>query len=213
MLNLGQREKLSSKTLEKRPISADKMNTEDIGNSLLKWDLDVKNDLDFQAIFKENKDKIFNFIFRMTGDYHLTEDIFQDVFLKAYSGISKFKGKSNISTWLYSIAINSIRDELRKKKLNLFKITYINEENNNLKYKGKTPEEEMIEKEKKNVLQKELNKLNHNMRAVLLLYYFEGISVEGISQITGKTYENVKVLLHRGRKTLNKSLKRAGYDF
>ena len=108
---------MSSKTLEKRPISADKMNTADIGNSLLKWDLDVKNDLDFQAIFKENKDKIFNFIFRMTGDYHLTEDIFQDVFLKAYSGISKFKGKSNISTWLYSIAINSIRDELRKKKV------------------------------------------------------------------------------------------------
>ena len=71
----------------------------------------------------------------------------------------------------------------------------------------------MIKKEKKKVLQKELNKLNHNMRAVLLLYYFEGISVEGISQITGKTCENVKVLLHRGRKTLNKSLKRAGYDF
>jgi len=204
---------LSSKILERSPIPADKMNTAGIGNSLLKWDFDVKNDLDFQAIFKENKDRIFNFIFRMTCDYHLTEDIFQDVFLKAYKGINKFKGKSDISTWLYSIAINSTRDELRKKRLNLFKFTFLDEKNDSLKYKGKTPEEEILEKEKKNILQRELNKLNHNMRAVLLLYYFEGISVEDISKITGKTCENIKVLLYRGRKILNKSLKRAGYDF
>jgi len=205
--------KSNSKILENSPISADKMSTAGIGNSLLKWYFNVKNDVDFKAIFKENKDRIFNFILRMTGDYQLTEDIFQDVFLKAYKGISKFKEKSDISTWLYSIAINSTRDELRKKRLNLLKFTFLDEKNDSLKYKGKTPEEEFFEKEKKNTLQRELSKLNHNMKAVLLLYYFEGISVEDISKITGKTCENIKVLLHRGRKILNKSLKRAGYDF
>jgi len=165
---------------------------------------------DFEKIFRENKDSLFNFVYRMTGDYHLTEDILQDVFFKVYKGLGQFEGRSSIKTWLFKIAINSTNDEMRRKN-RFFKVFRTYDDGMDIS-SGLDIEKELLIKESRSVLQKELNKLKNDIRAVLLLFYFEGLKIEEISQITGKSKENVKVMLHRGRNTLKKRLKRYGYD-
>jgi len=63
---------------------------------------------------------VFNLLFRITGDFHLAEDLFQEVFLRVYKNLSTFRGKSRLSTWIYSIAINVYREYYRKKKIFIF---------------------------------------------------------------------------------------------
>jgi len=124
--------------------------------------------------------------------------------------LNNFREESSISIWLFSIAVNSIRDEKRRRFKHIFRnmdIGDLNIESNN-----KSPEEEIIEKENKKILQKELNKLNDCIKIPMLLYYYEDLPIKEISKIMGKSIESIKVLLHRGRKTLSKKLKRAGYE-
>ncbi|HCS73377.1 MAG TPA: hypothetical protein DIW17_05825, partial [Clostridiales bacterium] len=57
-------------------------------------------------VFEEQYKKLFGMVYRMTENIQDTEDILQNVFIKAYSNIKKFRGDSELSTWLYRITVN-----------------------------------------------------------------------------------------------------------
>jgi len=160
--------------------------------------------LNFDKIVNENKDKIFNLLFRLTGDYHLSEDLFQETFLKVYNGLRGYKGESKISSWIYSIALNVFRDSIRRKRWRLLKI---NDTENYESYETvdeNNPEKQFIENEEKETVIRKINKLKESLKIPLVLYYIEGLSIHQITEITGKTKDTIKVSLFRARKKLKK---------
>ncbi|QST01812.1 hypothetical protein IMZ31_03405 [Pontibacillus sp. ALD_SL1] len=64
-------------------------------------------------------------IYLCKGDHALAEEITQDVFLTCYHKIDTFRNDSSIRTWLYRITINKCKDQLRKKKFGLCKLSYL----------------------------------------------------------------------------------------
>lgn len=69
--------------------------------------------------YEEFGNSIFTYIYFNTKDYHLAEDILQEVFIKAYKNYGEFKEKSSLKTWIFTITQNTTVDYLRKK--NIFK--------------------------------------------------------------------------------------------
>lgn len=69
----------------------------------------------FDELFERYKAKIFSFIRRYVRENAAAEDIFQETFIRLYTKSGYYKGGSKFSTWLYTIAVNLCRDELRKR--------------------------------------------------------------------------------------------------
>jgi RNA polymerase sigma-70 factor (ECF subfamily) len=156
----------------------------------------------FDNLVKENKDMIFNLLFRLTGDYHLSEDLFQETFIKAFNGLGDFNQKSKPSTWIYSIALNVFRDNNRRKRWRLLDHSTLENKEKNEGEDPADPETQFIMVEEKRAIQKKINKLKETLRIPLVLYYLEGLSIYQIARITGKTPDSIKVSLHRARKKL-----------
>lgn len=76
----------------------------------------------FDQIYKDNYTKVFTFIYNITTDWSLTEDITQEAFLKAYKNIDSFRQESKISVWLNKIAYNLLLDYKRKKSSHLLPV-------------------------------------------------------------------------------------------
>ena len=71
----------------------------------------------FSILMEKYGEKIRNMIFFIMNDKASVDDIAQDVFIKAYESLTGFRNQSGFYTWLYKIALNRCRDEIRKKKI------------------------------------------------------------------------------------------------
>ena len=156
----------------------------------------------FDDLVKENKNMIFNLLFRLTGDYQLSEDLFQETFIKVFNGLRNFSQKSKPSTWIYSIALNVFRDSTRRKRWRLLEHSTPEIREKNEQKDPIDPETQFIIREEKRVIQKKINRLKETLRIPIVLHYLEGLSINQIAKVTDKTPDSVKVSLHRARKKL-----------
>jgi RNA polymerase sigma-70 factor (ECF subfamily) len=159
----------------------------------------------FEDLVKNYKDMVFNLLFRLTGDYHLSQDLFQETFLKVYTGLESFESRSKISTWIYSIAVNTFRDDRKKRRWQLLKKndhrTPDGEEQDHL-----TPEAQLIRKEEREGIQRRIRALKESLRVPLVLHYIEGLTIQQIAEITGRSGSDIKVSLHRARKKMKEGI-------
>ena len=75
---------------------------------------------EIEAIYNEYSQKIFNLAYRMTGNKEDASDITQETFIQVINSIDKFKGDSQIYSWLYKIAKNNCLQHLNKKNKSSF---------------------------------------------------------------------------------------------
>jgi RNA polymerase sigma-70 factor (ECF subfamily) len=161
---------------------------------------------DFDTILHENKHAIFNLLFRLTGDFHLSEDLFQETFLKAYRSLGSYRGNAKLSTWIYSIALNVFRDHIRRNRwTHPFQISLLSDKSDFTSSES-TPEEQYIANEERMDIQKRLMELKPAFRIPVVLYYIDGFSISRIAEITGRSQSDIKVSLHRARKVLQKRM-------
>ncbi len=71
----------------------------------------------FCVLVERYGEKIRNLIYSIFNDRELVEDLTQEVFIKAYEGLRTFRFQSSFYTWVYRIAVNRSRDELRRRKI------------------------------------------------------------------------------------------------
>ena len=74
------------------------------------------DDRPFTILFDRHKDLVWRVCYRFTGNPTDAEDLLQEVFFKTYRGLRTFRGRSTFRTWLYQIALNTCRNELRSRK-------------------------------------------------------------------------------------------------
>jgi len=154
------------------------------------------------------KAKIFNLAFGLTRDREVADDLTQDVFIKAWTSLGSFRGEAGFGTWLYRIAVNRIKDELRKKKHAWKEVSLevIGERAAEAAADPPTEEKEKIEEEKRALVHKALAVLPRKHQVILGLREIEGLSYEEISSVLKLSPGTVESRLHRARKKLREKL-------
>lgn len=140
---------------------------------------------------------VYNYIFSITKNKELSEEIMQETFIVAINQINKFRGDCKISVWLCQIAKNILYKETHKKKIKTISIEEIELfDNSNL-------EETIIENDQKRKLYKAINKLDINTREVMYLRLEGNMSFKEIGKILNKTENWVRVTFFRGKQKIN----------
>lgn len=135
-------------------------------------------------------------------DREESEDIVQESFLRVFRQIDSFKGNSSIYTWIYQIALNLCRDRLRNRRdFTLYEGTMESDDK---------VEEIVIKSIDRDILRREPQNLDILYKEVLILYYFEELSIKEISKILNEKEGTIKSRLSRGRILLKKALERGG---
>jgi RNA polymerase sigma-70 factor (ECF subfamily) len=161
----------------------------------------------FAALVKKYKMKVFNLAFSFTRDQEIADDLAQEVFIKAFFGLPKFRFKSEFGTWLYRIAVNHVKDYLRKRG-RMRKIPF-----ENLLESQSVEEDEVTRKEKEQIMEQRkklvhrcLQTLPEKYKVILTLRDIQGFPYEEISNILKISPGTVDSRLHRARKMLREKL-------
>ena len=174
----------------------------------------VKNgDLDaFSELVGRYEKKAFNFTYRMLKDAHTAEDVTQEAFLRVFRKIETLKENSSFSTWFYTILNNICLDYLRKKSRYPDTVSIgqksADDEEYELQIEDNSigPHESLEKKEAMALLEKALDKLSDEHRAIIILRDIEGRDYEEIAKILSISLGTVKSRLSRARLALRKFL-------
>lgn len=135
-------------------------------------------------------------------DKEEAEDVVQETFIKIFKSISSFREDSGLYTWIYSIALNISRDRLRKKNVSLnLEDEWVGEDHVEIVVEQNMDREELRE---------ELFAMNILYREVLVLFYFEELSIKEISHLLSEKEGTIKSKLSRGRTLLRNRLLKGG---
>jgi RNA polymerase sigma-70 factor (ECF subfamily) len=161
----------------------------------------------FDWLMRRYQDAVFNMLYRMTGNQDLAFDLVQETFLKAYRSIDTFRLGARFYTWVYRIAVNSLRSHWRKQgrlpteqSLDEDPGQYIAPSTSN------NPADLAEAGETDAIVQRSISTLPEYQRMVLVLRDVEGLEYEQIAETLQLNIGTVKSRLHRARMTLKDKL-------
>lgn len=166
----------------------------------------------YDKLMKKYYNLVHGLIYKMIFRKEDVEDLAQEAFIKAFNSLDKFDRQFAFSTWLYKIASNNCIDYLRKKKLSTFSIDKeIETDDDDLKFEipdnETKPDREIIESERKKILEEAISNLPGKYRKVIELRHKEEMEYEEIAKKLKLPLGTVKAHIFRGRELLNKYLK------
>ena len=170
---------------------------------------------DFKSIVETHQEKVRNTCFRFAKNPEDADDLAQEVFIQVYESLSHFRVEAELSTWIYRIAVNKSLDFIRRKKRKkrfgqLTSLFGFNEEKGEIVIPANgNPQQDMEEKERKQVLDSALAKLPDNQKTVIMLSKYEEFRNKEIAEIMELSLSAVEALMHRAKKNLHKLL----YDY
>lgn len=155
----------------------------------------------FTRLIEKYQQKLYWYIRRILIDHEDADDAIQETFLKAWTNIDKFRGDSELYTWLYRIATNEALSILRKKRTRFFLPVF-----NVSEQLANSLENDAFFTGDQNELrfQKAVLQLPEKQRLVFNLKYFEEMKFEEISSITGVTVGALKASYHHAVKKIEK---------
>ena len=147
---------------------------------------------------------VYNFLYKLTNDIELSEELTQETFYTAIKKINTLNKKESIRTWLYQIAKNKWKDYLRKNKKANIDLEENTVENLVANY---DIEEDMIAKDNIIEFYKKIHMLDIDTREIIYLKIIRNFTFKEISQILGKNEEWARTKFYRGKLKLKESLK------
>jgi len=167
----------------------------------------------FSRLLDDYQQKVFGTCISFIPNKEDAEDVAQEVFLEVFKSISKFKGNSKLSTWIYKITTNKCLEFIRKKnakKRFVFMQTLLGNEIPFDKTRYFTevnhPGILLENKEKSAIIFRAINTLPESQRVIFTLAKIDGKSYQEIIEITGKSLSSVESLLFRAKKKLQQKL-------
>lgn len=158
----------------------------------------------FRQIVEENQAKVYHLLLAMVRSEDLAQELTQETFVKAWKGLAAFRGESTVWTWLYRIAYHTALDYLRKSKRRT-DLVFLEETGD--EFAGGQENEPLmavIKRDREEDLHEALARLSLPQRAVLILYYFQGLTYREIAAITRRPLGTIRAELHRGKEKLRK---------
>jgi len=160
----------------------------------------------FQVLVERYQMRLLNFIYRTIGDRERGEDLVQEVFIRVYRHLHRFDRAKKFSTWIYTIASNLAKNELRNRSRNpliFFQTIKKNwqEDDRPLQFEDHTarPDDLYRKRHLRELVEASVAQLPEHHRQVFVLRELEGKSYEEIAEITGCNLGTVKSRLNRAR--------------
>ena len=160
----------------------------------------------FSELVTRYQTRLLNFVYRTIGDRERAEDLVQEVFIRVYRHISRFDRSKKFSTWIYTIASNLAKNELRNRSRNplvLFQTIKAKFEDDErpLQFEDvhSRPDDLFRKRHLREMVEQSVSKLPSHHREVFVLRELEGKSYEEIAEITGVNLGTVKSRLNRAR--------------
>ena len=167
----------------------------------------------YNQLVNRFKDRLLNFIYRFVNDLDLAEDLVQDTLLKLYTHKDSYQEIAKFSTWLYTIAANLARTELRKKKRRkTFSVTELSRDDREfiIASSDVDPSEELSSQNFEKSVQRALAELPDDFKTIIILRDIQELSYDEISKIVDVPLGTVKSRINRGRVKLQQLLKKKG---
>lgn len=164
----------------------------------------------YDTLVKRYKDPLMNFVYRFVGDRDICTDIVQDTMIKFYLNKDSYRSVAKFSTWIYTIAGNLAKNELKRRRRRTIFSLDNNDDEKSIQVEDKTflaPDRATDSEIKNEIIQKALLKVKPVYREVVILRDIQDLSYEEISEITGLAIGTVKSRINRGRAHLQKLLK------
>lgn len=195
--------------LEEVTKGGDNVNDEELVKRVKNGDIDA-----FEEIIAKYEKRVFGLIYNVIKNENEIEDVAQEVFMKVYKNLDRFKGNSSLYTWIYRITTNLCLDYIKKKK----EVIYIDEklQLDDGEVEFQIPSDEKLqdelyeEKELKEKLQKSITKLPEKQQMMIILRDIKGLSYEEISEILEIKLGTVKSQINRARLKLKELLEKDG---
>jgi RNA polymerase sigma-70 factor (ECF subfamily) len=173
-----------------------------------------KGDLDaYQLLVERFERPVYNLVYRLIGHAADAEDVVQEVFLKVFRNVDRFRGHSSLKTWIYRIAVNEARNRRRWFRRHAFSEVGLEEEpSQGLRYEqmledgGPSPLESAMDREARRMIEEALDGLSAPYRSAVVLRDIEDLSYEQIGETLQISLGTVKSRIRRGREALRRRL-------
>ena len=161
----------------------------------------------FDELVERYHGKIYGLTYNMTSNREDAEDLTQEVFIKAFEALPRFRGNSSFYTWLYRIALNRAFTRRRQQKP-ADSVEQRHDEGEEFSDPGDRPEKRMQREEQADVIHQALDTLNEEQRTVIVMRELEGFSYETMAEMLDVSVGTIRSRLHRAREQLREALKR-----
>ncbi|MDF1526070.1 MAG: RNA polymerase sigma factor [bacterium] len=158
----------------------------------------------FHSEYEQVSDQLFTFLLRSVGDRDLAADLLQDAAYRAYRSRRQFRGDSTFKTWIYRIAVNTMKNKWAraKRERNWFEgVRDLDTES------SPTPEELFTGRESAMELSRVLMLLEEGYRVPFMLKHVDGLSYSEISEVLGIAVSAARVRVYRARHALRNLLR------
>jgi len=160
----------------------------------------------FKTFYNRNVRRVFSFIFKITGNPKMTEEITNDVMFEVWKNAKSYKGKSSVMTWVFGIAHNKALNEIRKKTPELLDpAEYSKVANSN----GGV-EEKIVKKDMAKSISQAIDQLSPDHKAVIELTFYQGLSYQEIAELMKSPVNTVKTRMFYAKEKLKNILMEYG---
>ncbi len=169
----------------------------------------------FEELVRRYQRPIAAYVYRMVGDYDAALDLTQEVFIKVYNSLARYRSEFKFSTWIYKIAHNAAIDHLRRHAVREQALTgSVDGERREVAIESRrlTPEQESERKERCSEIESVVQLLQASYRELIVLRHSHDLSYDEIADVTGLPLGTVKNRLFRAREAMRDLLVQRGID-
>lgn len=159
----------------------------------------------FEELVNRYQRPISAFVYRMVGDYDAALDLTQEIFIKVYASLARYRPEFKFSTWIYKIAHNAAIDHLRRTSSRERSLSVGTETDNYdlpLESEGLTPEQQSEREERRGEIENVVRSLPTAYRELIVLRHSQDLTYEEIVEVTGLPLGTVKNRLFRAREMM-----------
>ena len=169
----------------------------------------------FEELVRRYQRPIAAYVYRMVGDYDSALDLTQEVFIKVYNSLARYRSEFKFSTWIYKIAHNAAIDHLRRHAVREQALTgSVDSERREVAIESRrpTPEQESERRERRSEIESVVQMLQASYRELIVLRHSHDLSYDEIAEVTGLPLGTVKNRLFRAREAMRDLLVQRGID-
>jgi RNA polymerase sigma-70 factor (ECF subfamily) len=166
----------------------------------------------FEQLMIHSQQRVMSMSWRMLGNEADARDACQEVFLRVYKHLGRFKQDQDFFAWLYSITVNVCRDSLKKRQRDSLRITSLADETTGAPLEIPTDEVDaeqlLMQAQQRDVIAKAIATLPYKERASIILRDIEGLSTDEVAQVLKSSSTTVRSQISAARKKIRNYCKR-----
>src|SRR6476469_10238026 len=169
----------------------------------------------FEELVRRYQRPISAYVYRMVGNYESALDLTQEIFIKVYNSLDRYRSEFKFSTWIYKIAHNAAIDHLRRHAVREQTLSgSVDGERREVTIESKrlTPEQESERKERRMEIESVVQLLQPAYRELIVLRHSHDLSYDEIAEVTGLPLGTVKNRLFRAREMMRDIFIERGFD-